>query len=75
MEAVLSLSAAHLASVAGTVESRQVSFQHGGIAMKGLQDELSKFSRGNADACLAASVLLSWQAGDWYDLMSLCLTL
>ncbi|KAF3249469.1 hypothetical protein TWF192_005542 [Orbilia oligospora] len=65
MEAILSLSAAHLASVSSTTESRQVSFQHGGIAMKGLQDELSRFSRSNADACLAASVLLSWQASDW----------
>ncbi|KAK6506154.1 hypothetical protein TWF506_011075 [Arthrobotrys conoides] len=65
MEAILSLSAAHLASVSSTTESRQISFQHGGVAMKGLQDELSRFSRSNADACLAASVLLSWQASDW----------
>ncbi|KAK6352965.1 hypothetical protein TWF696_004955 [Orbilia brochopaga] len=65
MEAILSLSAAHLASVTGSADSRQVSFQHGGVAMKGLQDELNRFSRANADACLAASVLLSWQTSDW----------
>ncbi|EWC44442.1 hypothetical protein DRE_06810 [Drechslerella stenobrocha 248] len=33
--------------------------------MKGLQEELNRFSRANADACLAASVLLSWQTSDW----------
>jgi hypothetical protein len=36
-----------------------------GVALKGLQEAISSFSRETSDAILAASLVLSWQATDW----------
>lgn len=44
----------------------QVAYQHCGAALAGLQPALGAFSKGNSDAVLAASILLSWQVTDWY---------
>lgn len=42
-----------------------LAYQHRGLALKGLQEAIGRFSKGNSDAVLAASILLSWQATDW----------
>jgi hypothetical protein len=65
MHAVLAFSANHLAWIAQSTETRHIAYHHGGIAMKGLHEAIGTFSRSNADAVLAASMLLSWQSTDW----------
>lgn len=42
-----------------------LAYQHRGLALKGLQEAIGRFSKQNSDAVLAASILLSWQATDW----------
>lgn len=41
--------------------------QYSGLAMRELRDSISEFSMDNADAILTASLLMSWQARNWYD--------
>jgi hypothetical protein len=42
-----------------------MAYEHRGIALKGLHEDIGAFSRQNSDAVLAASLLLSWQATEW----------
>lgn len=65
MSAILALSALHMAYVTGSQETLNLSNHHRKIASNGLQAALGAFSKGNCDAILAASLLLSWQATDW----------
>ncbi|KAK4995145.1 hypothetical protein LTR66_004972 [Elasticomyces elasticus] len=71
MHALLSWSANHLAWVSQSVEIRNLHIQHGGVAIRGLHEAIGRFSRSNADAILAASLLLSWQANEWRSYSSL----
>lgn len=66
MHAFLSFSASNLAWISKSPDARKIQIQHGGIALRGLHDAISSFSRSNADAVLAASILLMTQANDWY---------
>lgn len=43
-----------------------MAYEHRGNAIKGLQEAIGSFSRENSDAVLAASLLLSWQATEWF---------
>jgi hypothetical protein len=65
MHALLSFSANHLAWVHTSKETRNLYLQHGSIALRGLHEAIGTFSQANADAVLAASLLLLWQATDW----------
>ena len=65
MHALLSISANHLAWVHGSTETRNLHIQHGSIALRGLHEAIGNFSHANADAVLAASLLMLWQATDW----------
>jgi len=65
MQALMSFSANHLAWMHSSNETRNLSLQHGSIALRGLHEAIGTFSRSNADAVLAASLLLLWQATDW----------
>lgn len=65
MSSILALSAFHLAWITQNKETENLAYYHRGIAIKGLQDAISSFSRENCDAILAASMLLSWQATEW----------
>lgn len=65
MHALLSFSANHLAWSRSSSETRNLHIQHGTIALRGLQEAIGSFSHANADAILAASLLLLWQATDW----------
>lgn len=66
MHALLALSATHLAWLTDCPLTASMAYEHRGNAMKGLTEAIGAFSRQNSDAVLAASLLLSWQATDWY---------
>lgn len=66
MHALLGLSASHLSWLTSSSATVQLAYQHRGLALQGLQQAIGNFSRHNADAVLAASILLSWQVTDWY---------
>ena len=66
MHALLALSATHLAWLTDCPLTDNMAYEHRGIALKGLQEAIGAFSRQNSDAVLAASLLLSWQATEWY---------
>lgn len=65
MHALLSFSANHLAWSRSSNETRNLHIQHGTIALRGLHEAIGNFSHQNADAVLACSLLLLWQATDW----------
>ncbi|KAF2087121.1 hypothetical protein K490DRAFT_42886 [Saccharata proteae CBS 121410] len=71
MHSILAFSAAHLAWISQSSETRNLAFHHGGIALRGLHEAIGNFSRVNSDAVLASSLLLSWQATDWRGWASL----
>jgi len=66
MSAVLALSASHLGWQTENHDTANLAYHHRGVALKGLHDAIGTFSRENSDAILAASMLLSWQASEWY---------
>lgn len=66
MHALLALSATHIAWLTDCPLVNQMAYEHRGFAMNGLQEAIGAFSRENSDAVLAASLLLSWQANEWY---------
>ncbi|OBT50714.1 hypothetical protein VE04_09825 [Pseudogymnoascus sp. 24MN13] len=65
MHALLAFSATHIAWLTECPIVRQMAYEHRGIALKGLHEDIGTFSRNNSDAVLAASLLLSWQATEW----------
>ena len=65
MHALLSLSATHIAITTKSAFLDQVSFAHRGSAFSSLSKAVGSLSCENADAVLAASVILSWQSPDW----------
>ena len=71
MHAFLAFSASHLAWISPSPDTRKIQIQHGGIALRGLHDAISSFSKSNADAILATSILLMTQANDWRTWSSL----
>jgi hypothetical protein len=74
MHALLSFSANHLAWTQSSPETRNLQIHHGSIALRGLHEAIGSFSPANADAILAASLLMLWQATDWYDFMRFCIS-
>jgi hypothetical protein len=70
MHALLSFSATHLNWSNRSPETRNLQIQHGSIALGGLHEAIASFSHANADAVLAASLLMLWQATDWLVLSS-----
>ena len=66
MSAILALSASHLAWKTRNAETEHLAIHHHGVAIKGLHEAIGSFSRENSEAILAASMLLSWQASEWY---------
>ena len=66
MSAVLALSASHLAWETNDSGTEHLAYHHRGVALKGLHEAIGSFSRDNSEAILAASMLLSWQATEWY---------
>ncbi|KAJ5089274.1 hypothetical protein N7532_007958 [Penicillium argentinense] len=62
MNAILALSALHLAYLTQDQETKQLAYHHKVTALRGLQTAIGAFSKDNCEAILAASILLSWQA-------------
>ncbi|KIV99743.1 hypothetical protein, variant [Verruconis gallopava] len=75
MHAILAFSANHLAWISQSAETRTIASAHGATAMKGLHEATLSFSKSNADAVLASSLLLSWQSTDWRGWASLMLNI
>lgn len=69
MHSILAFSASHLAWISQSNETRNLAFHHASIALKGLHDGITNFTKLNSDAVLASSLLLAWQATDWYGLL------
>lgn len=69
MSALLTFSAAHLATQTKDVETNNLLYHLRGIALNGLNQALNKFGQELFDPVLAASILLSWQVNDWYVLL------
>lgn len=65
MHSILAFSASHLAWISQSSETRNLAFQHHGIALKGLHEVLMGLNKANIDAALASSLLLQWQSTDW----------
>jgi len=66
MHSILAFSASHLAWISQSSETRNLAFHHASIGLKGLHDGITSFTKMNSDAVLASSLLLAWQATDWY---------
>lgn len=71
MHALHSFSANNLAWTTQSAEVRQLSIEHGGIALRGLHEAIGNFSKSNADGVLSASLILVCQATDWRSWSSL----
>ncbi|EAT90682.1 hypothetical protein SNOG_02470 [Parastagonospora nodorum SN15] len=71
MNSILAFSASHLAWISQSTETRNLAFHHSSIALKGLHDGITTFTKLNSDAVLASSLLLAWQATDWRGWSSL----
>ncbi|KAF2124800.1 hypothetical protein P153DRAFT_301348 [Dothidotthia symphoricarpi CBS 119687] len=71
MNSILAFSASHLAWISQSNETRNLAFHHASIALKGLHDGITNFTKLNSDAVLASSLLLAWQATDWRGWASL----
>ncbi|RYN32336.1 hypothetical protein AA0119_g2907 [Alternaria tenuissima] len=71
MHSILAFSASHLAWISQSTETRNLAFHHASLALKGLHDGITNFTKHNSDAVLAASLLLAWQATDWRGWASL----
>lgn len=65
MQSILSFSASHLAWAAQSDDTRTLAIQYRSLAMQGLHEAMGSFTKAKADAILAASLLLCWQATDW----------
>lgn len=65
LNALLAFSAMHIARLNSCPVVGNISYEHRGKALKGLQEAIGSFSKDNSDAILAASLVLSWQATDW----------
>jgi hypothetical protein len=64
MHSLLAWAALHVAWMTGNRSAIIVGQECRFFAIRGLQDAVRTFSKENADAVLAASILLAWQAAD-----------
>ena len=69
MNSLVAFSAAHLAWVTGNKDTKRLAYHYQGSAMQGLRTAISSFSEDNCEAILAASIMLSWLATEWYALL------
>ena len=67
MHAIYAFAANYLAWETQAKEVNDLASTYSSIAMKGLYDAVSNYSRQTADGIMAASLLLSWLQKDWYD--------
>ena len=65
LDSLLGVSAAHLNLVGESAETQQLALHYRSQAMNGLQLAVSNFTKENADAVVACSILLTWFQCDW----------
>jgi hypothetical protein len=65
LDCLLGLSAAHHNLISENPETAQLALYYRSQALKGLRLAVSRFSERNADAVIAASILLTWFQCDW----------
>jgi hypothetical protein len=65
LDCVLGLSAAHYSLVSENPDTAQLALYYRSQAFKGVRLGVSRFSERNADALIAASILLTWFQCDW----------
>jgi hypothetical protein len=71
MHALLSFSASHLAWIQPVPELESLQIRHGSMALRGLHEMIGVFMPTTADAILATSLLMLWQATNWHSWSSL----
>lgn len=71
MHALHSFSANQMAWTTQSADIRQLSIEHGGIALRGLHEAIGNFSKSNSDGVLSASLVLVCHATDWRSWSSL----
>ena len=72
MSAILAFSAMHLAEETNSPDVMNLVYHHRGAALNGLHTAVGELTEEDkSDACLAASLLLSWQASEWTGWLSL----
>ena len=71
VHAMLGFGSLSLAWDRGSQDAKSLGYRHGAVALQGLQNAINAFSQENADAVLASSVVLSWQANDFHAWQSL----
>jgi len=71
VHAMLGFGSLSLAWDSGSQDAKSLGYRHGAVALQGLQNAINAFSQENADAVLASSVVLSWQANDFHAWQSL----
>ena len=62
---IMAMSASHVAWLTKSIEADSVAAKYQLLASKGIREALTCFSRANADAILASSILLSVQVSEW----------
>jgi hypothetical protein len=65
MDSLLGVSASHINLLSGNAEAAQLALHYRSQALHGLHLAVSNFSGENADAIMAASILLTWFQCDW----------
>jgi hypothetical protein len=66
LDCLLSNSATHYTSLTNNPKTAQLALYYRNQGLIGLRHAVSNFSESNADALIAASILLIWYAYDWY---------
>ena len=62
---IMAMAASHVAWLTKSIEVDSVAANYQSLASKGIREALTHFSRENADAILASSILLSVQVSEW----------
>ena len=62
---LMAMSASHVAWLTKSIEADSVAAKYQILASKGIREALTHFSRENADAILASSIMLSVQVNEW----------
>ena len=62
---IMAMAASHVAWLTKSIEADSIAANYQSLASKGIREAIVHFSRENADAILASSILLSVQVNEW----------
>jgi hypothetical protein len=66
LSAIFAFSATLLAWETTSSETRALATNYAGNAMRGLDEALGNYSEANAEALMAACIILPWLQNDWF---------